>query len=136
MKPAPEQHGSNGADRDPTLLNEPVVAELENLGDEVLSTLVSLFFDEAAGQVSELRGAIGRGEVLGVYHMAHKLKGGSSTLGAVLVSHIAAELETTAEEGDLTLADELVDRLHNALDETRAAFHSRVANTHNDGTDK
>jgi HPt (histidine-containing phosphotransfer) domain-containing protein len=102
----------------------------------VLTTLVSLYFDEAAEQVSELRGAIARTEVLSVSQTAHKLKGGSATLGAAHVSHIAGRLETAADEGDLTLADELVDRLNDALDETRAAFHSRVAIAHHDGTDK
>jgi HPt (histidine-containing phosphotransfer) domain-containing protein len=118
------------------LLHEAVVVELEDLGDEVLTTLVSLYFDEAAGQVSELRAALGRGEVLAVCRTAHKLKGGSATLGAAQVLHIAGRLETATEAGDLTLAEELVDRLHDALDETRAAFHSRLAIAHHDGTDK
>ena len=124
--------GPEGA---PELLQEAVVAELENLEGEVLTTLLSLFFDEAAGQISDLRGAIGRGEALAVSQTAHKLKGGSSTIGALRVSHIAAQLETTAEAGDLVVAEQLVDRLRDALDETREAFRSRVADTHNDGTD-
>jgi HPt (histidine-containing phosphotransfer) domain-containing protein len=118
------------------LLQETIVGELENLEGEVLTTLLSLFFDEAVGQISELRGAIGRGDALAVSQMAHKLRGGGSTLGALRVSDIAAELETRAAAGDLTLADELVDRLRNALDDTRAAFHSRMADAHPDGTDK
>jgi HPt (histidine-containing phosphotransfer) domain-containing protein len=118
------------------LLQENIVGELESLEGEVLTTVLSFFFDEAVEQTSDLRGAIGRGDALAVRQMAHKLGGGSSTLGAVRVSGIAAELETSAEAGDLTLADELVDRLHNALDETRAAFHSRGAIAHPDGTDK
>jgi HPt (histidine-containing phosphotransfer) domain-containing protein len=111
----------------PALLDEAVIAELDNLEGVVLTDLVSLYFDEATERMSELSGAIGRGETLTVGQTAHKLKGSSSTLGAAQVSHLASELETTANAGDLTVADELLDRLRNGLDETRKAFRGRVA---------
>jgi HPt (histidine-containing phosphotransfer) domain-containing protein len=125
--------GPSGASE---LLQETIVGELESLEGEALTTLLSFFFDEAVEQISDLRGAVERGDALAVSEMAHKLRGGSSTLGALRVSDIAAELETRAKAGDLTLADELVDRLHNALEETRAAFHSRGAIAHPYGTDQ
>jgi HPt (histidine-containing phosphotransfer) domain-containing protein len=108
------------------LLNESVIAELEDLDGEVLTSLLSLFFDSADGQVIELSGAVGRGETLAVCQTAHKLKGGSSTIGAAHVSQIAYQLEASATAGDLTVADDLLDRLRSGLDETREAFRGRV----------
>jgi diguanylate cyclase (GGDEF)-like protein len=116
------------------LLNEDVIVGLEDLGREVLPELLSMYFDEAAGSVSELGDAIGRGNALVVRKAAHKLKGGSGTLGAAQVAHLASELEATARGGDLTVADELLDRLRSGLDETRDAFHNRVAESSHDGS--
>jgi HPt (histidine-containing phosphotransfer) domain-containing protein len=111
-----------------------VIAELESLEGVVLTDLLSLYFDEAAGHMSELRGAIGRGETLTVAQTAHKLKGSSRTLGATHVSHIASELEATAKAGDLDVADELLDRLRSGLDETWRAFRKpRGATPSDDG---
>ncbi|HVE67962.1 MAG TPA: response regulator [Solirubrobacteraceae bacterium] len=107
-------------------LNDGVVAELEALEGDVLPGLVSQFFDEAAEQVWELTQAIGRGEAAGVVRLAHLLKGSSATVGAVAVSHVASELESTALAGDLAPADSLMKRLGTGLDEARDAFGSRM----------
>jgi HPt (histidine-containing phosphotransfer) domain-containing protein len=111
----------------PGLLDEVLIVELENLEGDVLTNLLPLYFDEAVGQVSELSGATARGEAPTVAQAAHKLRGGSSAIGAAHVSQIASELEATAAAGDLTTADELVEQLRSGLDETRKAFRSRAA---------
>lgn len=105
--------------------DEAVIAELESLEGDVLSDLLSLYFEEAAGQVSELSDAIGRGDAQAVGRTAHKLLGSSSTLGAAHVSRVVSELETAAKAGSLGAAGELVGRLRSALDDTRSAFRSR-----------
>jgi CheY-like chemotaxis protein len=104
------------------LLNEVVTAELEGLDDELLSSLLSLYFDEAARQLSELTEAIRCEDTLSVAPTAHKLKGASLTLGATHVSLIAAQLESAAKTGDLTAASELLDALRTGVDDTREAF--------------
>jgi PAS domain S-box-containing protein len=116
------------------LLDGALVAELENLDGDVLTELLSLYFEQAAVHVSELSGAIGRGETHTVGATAHKLKGSSSTLGAAQVALIAAELEAAAGAGNQTAADDLLDRLRNALDETEKAFRNRVAQPISDAT--
>jgi diguanylate cyclase (GGDEF)-like protein len=115
------------------LLDEAVVAELESLGGVGLTKLLTLYFDESAGQVSELSAGIARGEARAVSQIAHKLKGGSSILGAVQVAQIASDLEATANAGDLTVAGELLDRLRGGLGETREAFRTRVDEPSDDG---
>ena len=109
----------------PEILDETVVAELENLDGNVLNGLVPQYFDQSADQILELRGAIDRGETVAVGQLAHKLKGSSGALGVASVSHVASELEVAAGAGDLTAADSLLDRLDTGLDEAKQAFHSR-----------
>ena len=111
----------------PELLHEAVLAEIESLEGEVLKSLLPLYFEGAAERMTELSGAIGRGDTLTVGQTAHELNGSSGSLGASHVSHIASELEATANAGDLTVADELLDRLRSAIDDTKKAFRSRLA---------
>jgi HPt (histidine-containing phosphotransfer) domain-containing protein len=115
-------------------LDEAVIGELESIDDLALPSLLSLYFDQAAGDMSELSGAIGRGETLAVGQAAHKVKGSSSTVGAAHAAHVASVLEATAKAGDLTTANELLDRLRSALDETREAFRTRLADPDNKET--
>jgi HPt (histidine-containing phosphotransfer) domain-containing protein len=130
-------NGARAAGGSPKLLREAVLVELEELEGDVLTELVSLYFDEAAKEVSELIGAIGRGDTLQVGQTAHKLGGSSSTVGAELVSNIACELEATAKAGDLPVAAELLEKLRSALNETRTAFRTRAARTQaDDETDR
>ncbi|MCA1693225.1 MAG: response regulator [Actinobacteria bacterium] len=107
-------------------LDEDVLADLEKLDGEVLTDLKSVYFDQAAELLSEISGAIGRGEAISVGETAHKLRGSSCTVGAAKVSGIASELEVMARAGDLATADSLLDRLGTGLDEAREAFLSRV----------
>jgi HPt (histidine-containing phosphotransfer) domain-containing protein len=78
-------------------------------------------------------GAISRAEPLVVKVTAHKLSGGSRTIGASRVAQIASELEATANAGDLTPAGDLLDKLRSVLDDTQKAFQSRAAEPRNDG---
>jgi two-component system sensor histidine kinase/response regulator len=119
--------GPQVAGAGPRLLQEAVVAELETFESDILSKLLTLYFDEADGQVSELKGAIRRGERITVRRTAHKLQGSSSTLGAAHVSQVACELKATARTGDLTGADQLLARLCTGLDDTKTAFRTRGA---------
>ncbi len=114
------------------VLDQAVVAELDTLESGLLTSLLSMYFDEADARVSELAGAIGRNETLIVRQAAHKLKGASCTLGARRISKIASELEDAAAGGDLAAAPELLSRLCSGLEDTREALGSRVADPVND----
>ncbi|MBA3583571.1 MAG: response regulator, partial [Gemmatimonadetes bacterium] len=130
----PPPNGATATGRDgPELLQEAVIAEVMDLEGDVLSELVSLYFAEAAGHMAELGDAIARADTLAVGRAAHKLKGASGTLGAAYVSHLASELETAAKVGDLTGADDLVDRLGRGLEHTHEALRSRRAEPDIDG---
>ena len=109
------------------LLDEAVIAELEALGAGLLPNLLTLYFSEATGQIEELEGAIGRVEARAVGLTSHKLKGGSSAIGAARVSRIAAALEATAHADDLESAEALLEGLRRALDQAREALRARMA---------
>jgi HPt (histidine-containing phosphotransfer) domain-containing protein len=111
----------------PGLLHEASIAELESLGGEVLTDLLALFFQQAAGLVSEIGRAADGADAAAVRQAAHKLKGSSRTLGAARVADLASELEAAALTGDLTVAGDLLDSLRRGLDETSKAFRSRMA---------
>jgi HPt (histidine-containing phosphotransfer) domain-containing protein len=116
------------ADADPPqLLDEAVVGELESLDRDLLTNLLSMYFDRSAGEISAIGGAIGRGEMISVAQAAHKIRGSSVTLGAVRVALILADLEASAKAADLTAAHALLDTLHGAFGDTREAFRSRAA---------
>jgi two-component system sensor histidine kinase/response regulator len=123
-----------GQRRTPELLHEAVIGGLEHLEGDVFADLLAVYFDEAARQMSELTDAIGRGETLTVGQTAHKLGGSSGTLGAKRVSQIASELEATANAGDLTTADDLLDRLRGAFGDTKKAFRTRMVETSKNGS--
>jgi HPt (histidine-containing phosphotransfer) domain-containing protein len=130
------ENGVQGDDHDRAdlpLLDDAVIADLENLDGDVLDGLVALYFDEAAGRLSDLVGAVDRGDMPLVAQMAHTLRGNSSTLGAAHVARIAAELETTANAGDLSPAAGLLDTLRGALEDTGTAFRGRATEPNNDG---
>jgi len=109
------------------LLHEAVIAELETLDPELLTSVLTLYFDQAAGHLSTMQGAAARGDDISVARTAHQLKGTSATVGATLVSHLASELEVAAKTGDLSTADALVDRMRSALAATGTAFSERSA---------
>jgi len=107
---------------DPDLLDVAIVSELEQLDAGILTHLISMYFAEAAEQLTVLDGAVKSGEMLIVSQVAHKLKGSSSTLGATRVAQILGELETAARDGDLSDGAALIAGLRRGLDDTRTAF--------------
>jgi CheY-like chemotaxis protein/HPt (histidine-containing phosphotransfer) domain-containing protein len=110
-------------------LDEAVIGEIENVDGDLLTQLVSLYFEQTAGILAELADSIRRGETLAAAEAAHKLKGGSLTLGAEYVSRLALELEASARAGDLPAARDLLDRLGPGLEQTFTAFHARSGRT-------
>jgi HPt (histidine-containing phosphotransfer) domain-containing protein len=112
----------------PELLDEAAIAELEKLEGELLADLAALYFDQAAGIMSDLGLALSRGDVSAICHGAHKLTGSSKTLGATLVGNLASQLEGAGAAGDLEVAGDLFGRVRSALDETEKTLLDREAN--------
>jgi CheY-like chemotaxis protein/HPt (histidine-containing phosphotransfer) domain-containing protein len=111
------------------LLDDEVLAELEALGEGMLGELLSEYFDGVERDLAELDTVIGRGEAFTAARIAHRLKGGSATIGARRVSELAADLEATAKAGDDRSAAALLDVIRSSLRETRAALLDRGLST-------
>ena len=114
-------------DGESAVLDEAVISDIESLDGDVLPELISLYFGQTASQLADLRRALGQAEAPVLAKAAHKLKGGSATIGAARVSDIARDLEAHATAGDLSDAEALLHRLENALEETQRAFGDRLA---------
>jgi signal transduction histidine kinase/HPt (histidine-containing phosphotransfer) domain-containing protein len=117
----------DAGDQEFELLDAAMIAELDDLDGGVLGDLLALYFDEAAGLLSQLAAAVVLDESLVVRETAHKLKGASSAIGAARVAVLAGDLDTRARAGDLSAADVRVDDLRAAIDETRVAFDARLS---------
>jgi CheY-like chemotaxis protein len=120
--------GRTGAGREdaPPVLDETVIRELGFDAGE-LASLLTVYCDQAAAQVLELSGAVGRGDALAARETAHSLKGSSATLGALRVSGLAAEVEAAAAAGELSGSRALLEALDAGLEQTLRAFDAARA---------
>lgn len=114
------------ATAEPNVLDEAVLAELEDLGEDLLAEIITIFFDAAPGQILAIDRAVERGEIATVVQVAHAVKGASVSVGASRVSGIAAELELMAQAGGLDGAPSLLARLRFSLQEASEALRRRV----------
>ena len=126
----PEHSASAGArprERDEitgNLIDEATLADLRELAADDLHELVELYVNDAAAQALLLIQALERDDCPSAAASAHRLKGASATIGAALVSAIAAELETRAMAADAAGAAELIGPLERALMNTAVALRA------------
>jgi signal transduction histidine kinase/CheY-like chemotaxis protein/HPt (histidine-containing phosphotransfer) domain-containing protein len=117
--------GTDAPDHDPRtaeVLDRAVIDELRSLDGDVAREVITLYLEDSVTQLQMLAAAVDDDDDDGVAALAHRLKGSSLAVGAVLVSTIAAELEARARSCDLSIARQLVGMVRRELDQTRAAF--------------
>jgi PAS domain S-box-containing protein len=113
-----------GVDADPAILDDATIDVLRALGDgdaEMLDSLVDLYLGQADMQLAAIARAVEAGDPAALGSVAHTLKGASSSIGAVMVGRIAAELELMGRSGSAGQV-ELATGLAEALDKTKWAF--------------
>jgi CheY-like chemotaxis protein/HPt (histidine-containing phosphotransfer) domain-containing protein len=108
------------------LLDAAMVAELRELSGDALPELLELYLDDAAAQLLVIVGALERGDPAGAGAAAHRLKGASLSVGAALVSAVAAELETRATADDVSGAAALLSALERAVMNTDEALRAEL----------
>ena len=100
-----------------------VLERLERaVGAEAVEEVIGAFLEDAPARLADLREAARAGESRAVSTLAHALKGGCGSLGAVEMTRLAAELEEAGASGDLTRVPELLDRLEKDFGRARAAL--------------
>ncbi|CAO4194757.1 ATP-binding protein [Methylorubrum extorquens] len=112
---------------DDVLLDEPTIANLEELGDrDFLARILRLYIAQAPQALLELEAALARGDAPAVSRAAHGLKSMSANIGAAQVKDRAGAIERTARDGDLTRLAEAASGLDGLLTRTVSALHLRL----------
>jgi two-component system, sensor histidine kinase and response regulator len=85
-------------------------------GDRVfLAELLAIFQGDYPGQIRSAREAIISGDAAALQRIGHALKGALGNLAAPIAARVAAELESTARDGDIAMADVRLTELENEL---------------------
>jgi HPt (histidine-containing phosphotransfer) domain-containing protein len=90
------------------LLNAKGVEELRAMGTVVVDRILPRYVRNAAEAGAAIVAAAGRGDLVEVARLAHKLRGSSGTLAGVRLPAACAALEEAAEEGDLATVTTIV----------------------------
>ncbi len=99
------------------------------MGDkELAADIIEGYLHDIPVQLSALSEAIAGGNNDAVRRTGHTIKGASSNVGALRVTSIAFELEKAAKSGELKGADEMAEKLREALEEFRRIAQQDPAN--------
>ncbi len=100
-----------------------VVSEILDMNVDRSQKLVGLFFLHIPNSIEALRYHVEQQNLEKLRAEAHKIKGSCVSFGALRMGQLCKELEAVAQEGDLSLAEDLIykiaeefDLVHNALE--------------------
>ena len=79
--------------------------------DEIVEQILAVYVEEAKNLFSSLSGAISSGDLETIRARAHTLKSSSANIWASDLAGLLQHLEIAAQEGDLSEATELFDRV-------------------------
>jgi HPt (histidine-containing phosphotransfer) domain-containing protein len=129
--PAPAARRAPGNTPGTTPGNEPVDWEafmsLADGDDDFAGQLVQLFIDSGDASLSEIRTALGRGDLPAVGRAAHAFKGSSANIRALHASAAAASLEEAARTGAVDRLATLEKALHQEAGRVKEFLRSRRA---------
>lgn len=97
-----------------SVIDAAVFEEVRDLMDDALPEFIATYLDNSPKLLDALAIALKSGDMNGVFHNAHQLKGGSGSIGAMKVYQLAADIEACSRE-----AAEMseLERLHSELEE-------------------
>ncbi len=126
--PAPPSDG--GAVRMEAPVDRGVLAGRRGLqGEEetdIVAELASVFLDDARSGLEEVEEALQKGDAPAVERVAHKLKGGSGSMGAREMSGLCAQLEDAGTSGDLSRGSGLLKRIREELGRVARTLEAEV----------
>jgi len=112
----------------PSVLDEKVLTELGNdVGIELLPTMLSAFVDELKRRLPRLEQAVSDGDMVAAAGEAHALKGSAGTFGASALYAEALEMEQAAREQQSNLVIARLPGLVSVVGDTVEAVGRRVA---------
>ena len=127
--PAPPSDG--GTVRTGAPVDREVLAGLRGLqGEEetdIVAELSGVFLGDARSGLEEVKEALRKGDAPAVERVAHKLKGGSGSMGAREMSCLCAQLENAGASGDLSRGTGLLERIREELGRVDRALEAEVS---------
>jgi HPt (histidine-containing phosphotransfer) domain-containing protein len=106
------------------ILDAQPLRDLLELGaeDGLLQELIALYQEDVPPRMVALREGLATGDLNGILHEAHQMKGALSNLGLLRFANMAARIEAEARAGSLQEAPRLIEALPAAYEEGLAAF--------------
>ncbi len=106
---------------------DPVVFnEMQELMEEALGEFIATYLENSPKLLNVISQSLPAMELENIYHNAHQLKGGSGSIGAMKVFHLAKEMEERARGGNSDGLDSLFTELSSAYEQAEAELRSLV----------
>ena len=111
---------------DPSALD--ALRELENEGGPgLVASMAGLFFRDTVARLGSLRRALASADAAGIEKGAQSLKGSSASVGAMAMSLMCGELEEEGRVGNIEGASEILARIEEEFDRTRATLEAEIS---------
>jgi HPt (histidine-containing phosphotransfer) domain-containing protein len=112
-------------------VDREVLARLRRLQGKnepnIVAELASMFLEDARSRLAAVEEALQKGDALAVERAAHKLKGGSGSMGARGMYALCAQLEDGGASGDLSQGSELLGRIREEMGRVERALEAEVS---------
>ncbi|VAW65750.1 hypothetical protein MNBD_GAMMA11-1781 [hydrothermal vent metagenome] len=102
-------------------MNEPVLdsvvfEEISNLMESALSEFIDTYLENSPKLLKNIHRSLSQGDLQGLFHNAHQLKGGSGSIGAMQVFQLAKAIETQSRAGSAQGLEQQVSELQQAFE--------------------
>jgi two-component system sensor histidine kinase/response regulator len=118
----------DAADAAPLTLDPVIIARLDRVGraagEDLVGRLTSLFLDDAAIHVADMRAGLSNADAGAVARAAHTLCGAGGNMGAARLAGLCATVAANGNAGDLADAEALLTAVESELVLVRAALNS------------
>lgn len=101
-----------------TLIDDQTIANLRELGEDVLKELVDLYLEDAPKQISSIELSLKQMDSEGLRRSAHSLKGASANLGANDLAALCLKMETQGKLKDFSGTEQLLNDINACLKKT------------------
>jgi HPt (histidine-containing phosphotransfer) domain-containing protein len=92
---------------------------------DIIADLIAMYQEQAPHLLTQMQGAVDRGDGAQLSMSAHKLNGSSAALGAVAMRERCGELEQMGVDGELSGAGEIIQATQRAYQGTVRALVGR-----------
>jgi HPt (histidine-containing phosphotransfer) domain-containing protein len=93
---------------------------------ELMIELYQIFLEDSKTNVAEITDAIMKNDARALRTSAHTLKGSSSCISAKVIQDLAYELEKMANDGDLSNATSIMDKLRSSCERTEVEIQNAL----------